>query len=59
MIDLNVPESEKTKEWYKKIVMAYAINYNRPMSINNELLTPAQIIARNRLYYYGEQDIGK
>lgn len=56
-IDLEVPEGKKTREWYATIAKAYAYGYNRPFF--GDALTQVQTILRNRLYYYGEQDIGK
>jgi len=56
-IDLEVPEYKKDREWYANIAKAYAYGYNRPFF--GDQLTQVQTILRNRLYYYGEQDIGK
>ena len=56
-IDLEVPEYKKDREWYANIAKAYAYGYNRPFF--GDSLTQVQTILRNRLYYYGEQDIGK
>jgi hypothetical protein len=58
-LNLEVPEAQKTREWYRDIALAYSRTFNKPIFLNDELLTPAQIIQRNRLYYYGEQSIGR
>jgi hypothetical protein len=58
-IDLEVPEHKKTRDWYKKVARAYAYGYNYPVFFNGQNLTPNQIITRNRLYVFGEQDIGR
>lgn len=58
MINLDVPEHEKTDDWYLKIGRYFATFYNLPIFPypNKETaLTPVDEMNRCFLYYYGQQ----